>query len=338
MKLPDIIEQKIEEKIANIKLNDLKQISNNLSNKYMNEARNGQSLLSKDIEAISYSIIRMPATYCAVKTVLRQSINDSSKIKSYIDVGAGTGAASLAIIEDLNIEKGLCIEREKAMQDLGKELLRCVKENEKIDWIDLDIEKENIENKADLVITSYMLNEIKEEKRISVVKKLLDITNKILIIIEPGTPEGFNNIRKMHEYAIENNIKIIAPCIGNFKCRLPSNDWCHTTVRIERNRIHKYLKDGDAPYEDEKFSYIVLSKIGEENDLNNLENTNIKRVLRHPIVEKGKITLKTCHKGIIEEVSITKKQKDLFKIAKKVKCGETIYINDNIENKNNYEK
>lgn len=325
MKLPDIIEQKIEEKIANIKLNDLKQISNNLSNKYMKEERKGQALLSKDIEAISYSIIRMPATYCAVKMVLRQSLEYISECNSYIDVGAGTGAASLAIIEDLNIEKGLCIEREEAMQNLGKELLDCVQNKENIDWISLDIEKKNINKKADLVITSYMLNEIRKENRLNIVKKLLDITNKYLIIIEPGTPAGFKNIRKIHEYAIENKIKILAPCIGNFKCTLPDDDWCHSIVRVERNKVHKYLKDGDAPYEDEKFSYIVLYKENKENKAK-IEIKKEVRVLRHPIIEKGKITLKICYNGIIEEKVITKKNKELFKIAKKAKCGDAILI------------
>jgi ribosomal protein RSM22 (predicted rRNA methylase) len=324
LKLPAIVEQKIEEKLERINLSELKQISNNLSNRYMNEERKGQSLLSKDIEAISYLVIRMPATYCAVKTIL-DKINIQEDVKSYIDVGAGTGAASIGILEKFNIQEGICIEREKSMQDLGKEILKQVQDKEKINWVNLDIEKNDIDIKADLVITSYMINEIEEKNRLNIVRKLLNLTNKYLIIIEPGTPAGFKNIRKIHEYAIENKIKILAPCIGNFKCTLPDDDWCHSIVRVERNKVHKYLKDGDAPYEDEKFSYIVLYKENKENK-EKIEIKKAVRVLRHPIIEKGKITLKICYNGIIEEKVITKKNKELFKIAKKAKCGDAILI------------
>ena len=324
MKLPAIVEQKIEEKLERINLSELKQISNKLSNRYMNEERKGQYLLSKDIEAISYLVIRMPATYCAVKTIL-DKINIQEDVKSYIDVGAGTGAASIGILEKFNIQEGICIEREKSMQDLGKEILKQVQDKEKINWVNLDIEKNDIDIKADLVITSYMINEIEEKNRLNIVRKLLNLTNKYLIIIEPGTPAGFNNIRKIHEYAIENKIKILAPCIGNFKCTLPDDDWCHSIVRVERNKVHKYLKDGDAPYEDEKFSYIVLYKENKENK-EKIEIKKAVRVLRPPIIEKGKITLKICYNGIIEEKVITKKNKELFKIAKKAKCGDAILI------------
>lgn len=324
MKLPVIVEQKIEEKLEHINLSELKQISSKLSNRYMNEERNGQSLLSKDIEALSYLVIRMPATYCAVKTIL-DKINLKEEVKTFIDVGAGTGAASIGILEQFNIQEGMCIEREKSMQDLGKELLEQIQDKEKIDWVNLDIEKNDINKNADLVITSYMINEIKEKNRLDIVKKLLNLTNKYLIIIEPGTPEGFKNIRKIHEYAIENKIKILAPCIGNFKCTLPTEDWCHSIVRVERNKVHRYLKQGDAPYEDEKFSYIVLYKESKENK-EKIKTKREVRILRHPIIEKGKITLKICFNGIIEEKIITKNNKELFKIAKKAKCGDAILI------------
>ena len=80
--------------------------------------------------------------------------------------------------------------------------------------------------------------------------------------------------------------------------------------------MHKLLKNADLPYEDEKFSYIAISK-------ESCDNFGI-RILRHPIIEKGKITLKVCHNGNIEEMVITKKDKELFKSMKKKKCGDNI--------------
>ena len=47
MKIPSELEDKIEKQLENVKLTELKEISKNLSNKYMNEKRMGQSLLNK---------------------------------------------------------------------------------------------------------------------------------------------------------------------------------------------------------------------------------------------------------------------------------------------------
>lgn len=329
MRLPDEIEQIIEKKVKNISLNELREKAKNLSDRYMNDERKGQALLESKLDALVYSIIRMPSTYCAVKSVIEKSLKDKNDITSFIDFGAGTGAATLAINELLDVKNGICIEREKNMQILGEEYIKLIYPNADIDWLNVDIEKKEINKKADLVISSYMLNEIKKENRLKLIKRLLECSNKYLIIIEPGTPEGFFNIKEIQNYAVDNKIKIIAPCVKNIKCKLPKNDWCHSIVRIERNKLHKFLKDGDAPYEDEKFSYIVLSKVEKIEEQNNkFSNSNKKsinyRILRHPIIEKGKITVKLCSGDKIEDKVITKKQKDIYKNIRKKKCGDLI--------------
>ena len=325
MKLPDILETEIIEKLQNTNLKDLKFKASDLSTKYMNDERKGQTLLSTYQDAIVYSVMRMPATYAAVRKILEQIESNLYEINSYMDVGAGTGAATWAVNDMLNVKKVTCIEREDAMQRLGKELMQKQEDLRETKWINLDVVKQDLPVKADLIIASYMINEIREEERLQVVEKLFNNTNKILIIIEPGTPAGFGNIRRIQKYAIDGNIKILAPCIGQTICQLPEDDWCHTTVRISRNKYHKYLKSGTAPYEDEKFSYIVLTKtsnIGNENMTKNIES----RILRHPIIEKGKVTMKLCDNGEITERTITKGEKDLFKEAKKKDCGDMLIL------------
>ena len=314
MKIPFELEERIEKEVENIKLSDLKDVAKNLSNRYMNEKREGQSLINKRLEVLAYSIIRMPATFCAINKALEETLKRyNPTIETALDIGSGTGAGEWAILNNLNINKITCIEREEEMASLAQKLLDMHKN---IIWKSQDIIKNKIEDKADLVITSYMINELQENMKEEAIKNIFESFNKIAIFVEPGTPAGFNNIKRIQKMALKNNLNILAPCTSQNECNLPEDDWCHSIIRVERNKVHKFLKDADAPYEDEKFSYIAISK-------EKYDNSGT-RILRHPIIEKGKITLKVCHNGKIEEMIITKKDKELFKIAKKKKCGDNI--------------
>lgn len=318
MKIPELLEEAIQKEIQGIKIPELKEIAQNLSSRYMNEKREGQTLLTKEKEALAYSIMRMPATFCAVTVALRNVLNiaNSCKIHTVLDIGAGTGSATWAINELINPDEITCLEREEAMRKVAQRLMKHNTEMGKVQWINEDITNAKTIKGADLIVASYMINELKQEERKKVIKRLLELESKIILIIEPGTPEGFKNIKEIQKQALENGKYIIAPCTSQAHCKLPKDDWCHTTVRVERNKIHKILKSGDAPYEDEKFSYIAISK-------ENL-GTAKSRILRHPIIETGKITLKLCTNGDIEQKIITKKDKELFKQAKKKKCGDSI--------------
>lgn len=318
MKIPYLLEDAIEKEIQGIKVNELKEIAQNLSNRYMNEKRAGQTLLSKNKEALAYSIMRMPATFCAVTTALRNTLNiaEDCKIDTVLDIGAGTGAATWATNELINPKEIICLERENAMRNIGQALMKHNSNMKKVQWIDEDITNAKLEKQADLIVASYMINELEQAQIKIVIQKLLSVGSNLIIIIEPGTPEGFKNIKEVQKIALESGAYIIAPCTSQEICKLSENDWCHATVRVERNKIHKMLKSGEAPYEDEKFSYIAISK----------ENfgTAKSRILRHPIIETGKITLKLCTHGSIEQMIITKKDKERFKQAKKKKCGDTL--------------
>ena len=75
MQLPIELKMAIESQIEDIKHNDLKEISETITYKYKNESGRGRSLINKDYEAITYSVVRMPATYGAVYTALDYTLN-----------------------------------------------------------------------------------------------------------------------------------------------------------------------------------------------------------------------------------------------------------------------
>lgn len=329
MELPFELKNLIENEIEKINIKDLQKNAENISLKYRNDSGKGKRLVTEDIESISYAAARMPATYGAVYTALKNTVElYNENIKTVLDVGAGTGAGSWAANNFFELEKINCLEREDSMLKYGKYFMEKSEDLvlntaiwEKFDLINSDISQIET-NSADLVICSYVINELDEKDRKTALNKLWNMTNKILLIIEPGTPEGFKHINSIRENLTELGGKVIAPCPNINKCPMPYNDWCHSTCRVARTKIHKILKNGDVPYEDEKFSYIAFCK----NENCKFKKDSIARVLRHPKIESGKITLQLCTSdGIVEKV-ITKKQKELFKIARKCNCGDGIEL------------
>lgn len=318
MDLPIEIKKYIENELNKINKNDLYDKAKAISVNYRTNEGKGKRLLKSEEEAIAYAISRMPATYGAVYNSLKNSLEIyNPSIKTVADIGAGTGTATIAVNELLKVDKIECFEREDSMQKVGKNIFANYNDLlDKTNWRKLDICSDEITEKYDLVVTSYMLNEISDEQKGTIIEKLWKISNKMLLIVEPGTVEGYKNIINAKQKLIDMGAKIIAPC-KNDECKLPKDDWCNFSCRVQRTKIHKELKEGNVPYEDEKYMYLAVSK--EEFD-----KTDKKRILRHPMIYSGFIKLKVCDEDNIREITISKKDKEKFKIARKSKAGDLI--------------
>lgn len=317
MELPNILRVELDRLAEGNKVARLKEASASLTEKYKNESGQGKRLVTTELEATAYSLVRMPATYGSVYSTLKYAFeNIDDEIRSVLDVGAGTGACAWAITELLDDEIDItCLEREDAMIAVGKKLASENPLLNRIRWVKSDFVTANVSGAYDLVIASYALNELSDSDRSNIIKKLWAVTGKYLVIIEPGTPVGFNQLRQIRKTMLSEGANVVAPCPHNEECRLPSDDWCHFTCRVPRSKLHRLLKGAEAPYEDEKFAYLALSK----------EATvqASARILRHPLIEAGKITLKLCTKNGIISKAYTKKNGSLFKIARKSDCGDS---------------
>ena len=233
---------------------------------------------------------------------LRDKINELTERE---DLNALRTAAA-RLTECTNIT---CIEREKNMPELGRELCECA--GVSAVWEQRDI-SQGISESADLVICSYCLNELAEDKRKAVIAELARAAEKLLVIVEPGTPFSFEDMKKTRQELLSKGMKISAPCPHENACPLPCGDWCHFTARVQRSRLHKMLKNANVPYEDEKFCFLAAAK----------ENAAPceARVLRRPIIQSGRITLELCGTDGIKTETVTKKS-PLFKAARKSESG-----------------
>ena len=120
MKLPEELRYKLEEISNKYREKELCNVYTGISERYMNEKRTGNTLLSNEIDVIAYANARMPATYSSVHTAFSKVIEyiNEENLKSLLDIGAGTGAATWAISDFISFEKITCIEREKSMMNV----------------------------------------------------------------------------------------------------------------------------------------------------------------------------------------------------------------------------
>ncbi|XP_004511080.1 uncharacterized protein [Cicer arietinum] len=255
-------------------------------------------LTYRDDETIAYVASRMPAVYSACFRVLkevRRRLPGFSPAK-VLDFGAGTGSAFWALREvwPKSLEKVNLIEPSQSMQRAGQGLIQGLKNLPLIHSYDsIQALSKNIgksERGHDLVIASYVLGEIPSLKdRITIVRQLWDLTQDVLVLVEPGTPHGSSIIAQMRSHILwmeerkhrkssnKNNevckdlitekagAFVVAPCPHDGTCPLvKSGKYCHFVQRLERTSSQRaYKRSKGEPlrgFEDEKFSYVAFRR------------------------------------------------------------------------------
>ncbi|CAA0812270.1 Unknown protein [Striga hermonthica] len=248
-------------------------------------------------QAVAYVAARMPAVYSALYRVLnevRRRVPDFTPAK-VLDFGAGTGSALWAIMEVWpgSLEHINLVEPSQSMQRAGQSLVKDIEKMPIIQSYDSIQSLTKHINKSgrqhDLVIASYVLGEISSLKdRITLVRQLWDLTDDILVLVEPGTPQGSNIISQMRSHilwmekrrsrklqnaankaskdlmTLKTGSFVVAPCPHDGPCPLQNTDkYCHFVQRLERTPSQRSFKPSKGPlrgFEDEKFCYVALRR------------------------------------------------------------------------------
>lgn len=310
MILPVDVQQKVNEMFVGLNKEVLTQKREQLTLKYKtNEAVNKSVFETSDDSAV-YAISRMPATYAVVYTLLNDLIkqNKLKEISSVSDIGSGTGAGFFAcreIFEDIRVS---LYERDSKMIQIFDRFETGVKV-QKFDFL-----KDKISEKSDLVMSNYVFSELNEEGRRLSLQKMMDSSNKYVLIVDTGTPRTYENFMKLKKLALEQGYKIIAPCLSE-KCGL-KNDYCQFFARVERSSLLKLSKSASLSYEDEKYFYLLIAK-----DSIDFESKD-RRVIRRPQIKTNFVELKLCTSDGVVDEKFTKKDKLAFKKASKIKINE----------------
>ena len=314
--LPLQLSNAIDRELATILTEKLREACFELTQRYSE----GQ-FIETQLHRQAYIAARLPATYGVTRHVFRHIAPFLKPIKSLLDLGAGVGGLAWAVQEAMpNLQQITLFEKDVELLRLGQHLAQNNLDPLTLSWCRDDITKENVYPFHDAIVLSYVLNELSPNEQIHVLERAYSAADKLLILIEPGTPDGFGRILMARNLLIELGAKVIAPCPHNNSCPLaPSfnegKDWCHFSVRIPRGKYHRRAKDGTLPYEDEKYCYLVLSP--------HQQPIPGERVIKAPIKKTGHVILDLCtQKGDLKRRIVSKSDGKSYTKARDIEWGD----------------
>jgi ribosomal protein RSM22 (predicted rRNA methylase) len=320
MELPGPLRQSVDRLLEKVPLPVLKQAARTLSDRYRAELRDGRLHMAEEMAVKAYLATRLPATYAAVRASLDALSNARPDFapKSLLDVGAGPGTVLWATA-DLwpDLEQAVLIEASTAVRKVGEALAADVIAA-RTAWLagDVTIDLADL-GPADLVTCAYVLDEIAPASMQKLIGRLWQSTADTLLIVEPGTPAGWQRILAVRRQLIEAGAHILAPCPHEAPCPLAAPDWCHFSRRVARSRLHRLAKDAEVPWEDEKFIFVGASR--------QPAPFHRARVIAPPKPGSGKVLLKLCEEdGSAREKLFTKRDGEIFKGARRLDWGDAL--------------
>ncbi|MEW1695952.1 small ribosomal subunit Rsm22 family protein [Streptomyces sp. NPDC091278] len=266
-------------------------------------------------DVAAYAAYRMPATFEAVRGALgalRGAAPDWEP-RTHTDVGGGTGAASWAVAEAWGERppRTTVLDWAEPALALGRELAAGALDAE---WRTARIGGALRLADTDLVTVSYVLKELTPADRTALVTEAARAAGTV-VVVEPGTPDGYERIIAARTLLVDAGFTVAAPCPHSGACPIePGTDWCHFAARVSRSSLHRQVKGGSLPYEDEKYAYVAATRFP--------VTPAASRVTRRPQIRKGLVLLELCGPDGLARETVTKRHGPLYKQARDTEWGD----------------
>ena len=276
--------------------------------------------IASEADALAYALARMPATYAAVTAGLSalREITPEFAPQNLLDIGAGPGTATWAAAEAFSSLKDFAlIDSNNALRALALDLGSHSARLRDINYQRGEARAALAEAEAaDLVVASYMIGELSEPARPSLAAMMWAKTRGTLLVVEPGTPAGYGRIIALRQQLIAEGAHVAAPCPHDGRCPLAAPDWCHFTQRLPRSRAHRQIKGAELPFEDEKFSYVALTRAP--------AGQNPARVLAQPAINKVEVVAKLCTPDGLAITKVPRRAKADYARARRWRWGDAV--------------
>lgn len=312
----------LEKTTASVPFRPLQRAAVALSTGYRQDGTAGPGEFSA-LDAQAYAATRMPATSAAVRTVLQElrwRCGADLQVTSGLDLGAGTGAASWAAIEEFSTLRQLtCVERDREMVRCGRLLAdagswpSCLETT----WCEESLLARSPYARHDLVMAAYVLGELNDRLRSRVVEAAWGATEVAFVAVLPGSTEGYRAMLDVRAQLLELGATLVAPCPHDRRCPLldlDDGEWCHVATRVQRSSLHRRLKHGQLPYEDEKFIYVIATR--------GYGSPAQARVIRRPTFGGRHVVLHVCGTHGLKHERVPRSRRAEYRRARKVRWGD----------------
>jgi ribosomal protein RSM22 (predicted rRNA methylase) len=316
--LPAELKAALDAKLQGLSRNDAAERASLISRTYRDGG--GSSAIRSEADALAYALARMPATYAAVTA----SVNAVCEIRpdfapiSLLDVGAGPGTATWAATEAFSsLQSFTLLDANRALRALALDLCGHSPRLRGINYRHGEARAALTEAEAaDLVVASYVIGEMTDAEQTALAELMWAKTRDTLLVVEPGTPAGYGRIIALRQQLIASGAHVAAPCPHDGKCPLQAPDWCHFTQRLPRSRAHKQVKGAELPFEDEKFSYVALTRAP--------VMQHPARVLAQPVVSKVEVTAKLCTADGLAIARVPRRARTDYACARRWSWGDAV--------------
>lgn len=287
---------------------------------YRGDTPTDAPVLRDRADVAAYAAYRMPATFEAVRSALDafRAAAPGWTPATHTDIGGGTGAASWAVAEAWpeGEHRTTVLDWAEPALELGRELAESADSPalRGARWRRARIGASMGLEPADLITVSYVLKELDGATREAVVRQAATAGQTVLVV-EPGTPDGYERIIAARDLLVEAGMRVAAPCPHSGQCPIvPGTDWCHFAARVSRSSLHRRVKGGSLPYEDEKFGYVAATRVP--------ATPAPSRVTRKPQIRKGQVLLDLCAAdGSLHRDTVTKRHGSLYRAARDTPWG-----------------
>lgn len=281
-------------------------------------------------DVLAYLALRSPATYAQIYSAFLQVKErvPSWTPKTMLDLGCGPGTGLWAAKTVWpSIESAMCQDLERSFVEVGEQIAGTAKLAVTATWL-----KQKITNwietspstKYDLIVVANVFNELPQVIFERLVNQLKLRSSGIVVILEPGTAVGYTIIQNIAR-SVSATEKIIAPYITSF---VESSDyWIHFPQRFNRpefqRRIRQSMREGSlmaSDWEEAKYSYVAFGNVPTENEIWGRSVGPVEK-------QKGFVTFPVLTRDGISHLRVMKRHKDIYRIAKELKWGETIEKN-----------
>src|SRR3981189_3158973 len=165
--LPAELKAALDAKLQGLSRNDAAERAALISQTYRDGG--GSGAIRSEADALAYALARLPATYAAVAaslTALREIVPDFAP-KTLLDIGAGPGTAAWAAAEAFpSLQNFALLDTNSALRTLALDL---VSESSRLHNMTYQRGEAGAAlaeaEPADLVVASYVINEISEAER-----------------------------------------------------------------------------------------------------------------------------------------------------------------------------